>query len=243
MTFSEETIATIIRMKTIPKVPISNEIIGIAVNLPGGAVKKWWKKNHNYLPPTVKGRTRKGKNARAQAAMMQLKKCKNSPKSIPGAADKSKSSNKRGLEIDSDVVKELTYDQKRELSENINILTQDQLWHALQIIRENTHIDEVLLSLFLIRQSQGEEIVLDIDSIDKVTLWKLYTFVTKHTQENSRLDSSDSGSDCIHVRDLLDYDYDSEAEWEEDEPGEELKSEDDMDDDEGITDCEASIAG
>ncbi len=85
------------------------------------------------------------------------------------------------------------------------------------------------------------------------------------TQENARLDSSDCGSDCIHVRNLLDYDYDSEgnlldydydsegnlldcdydseAEWEEDEPGEELKSEDDMDDDEGITDCEASIAG
>jgi hypothetical protein len=40
--------------------------------------------------------------------------------------------------------------------------------------------------------------------------------------------------------DLLDYDYDSEAEWEEDEPGEELKSEDDMDDmdEEEIMDCE-----
>jgi hypothetical protein len=152
MTFSEETIATIIRMKTIPKVPISNEIIGIAVNLPGGAVKKWWKKNHNYLPPTVKGRTRKGKNARAQAAMMQLKKCmmllkkcENSPKSIPGVADKSKSSNKRGLDIDSDFVQELTFDQKLELAENINYLTQDQLGRVLLIIRE--HIDEVLFSL------------------------------------------------------------------------------------------------
>jgi hypothetical protein len=143
------------------------------------------------------------KKARAQAAMMQPKKSKNSPKSIPGVADKSKSSNKRGLDIDSEVVQELTYDQKRELSENINILTQDQLGRVLQIIRENTHIDEVLFS-YLIRQSQGEEIELDIDSLDKVTLWKLYTFVTKHTQKQkrARLDGhqesssgSDSGSD------------------------------------------------
>ena len=34
--------------------------------------------------------------------------------------------------------------------------------------------------------------------------------------------------------DLLDYEYDSEAEWEEDEPGEELKSDDDLDDDEEL---------
>jgi hypothetical protein len=38
--------------------------------------------------------------------------------------------------------------------------------------------------------------------------------------------------------DLLDYEYDSEAEWEEDEPGEELKSDDDLDDEEEIMDCE-----
>ena len=44
----------------------------------------------------------------------------------------------------SDHIEELTYDQKRELSENINILSQDQLGKVLQIIRENTHIDEVI---------------------------------------------------------------------------------------------------
>jgi hypothetical protein len=68
---------------------------------------------------------------------------------MPGSTDfsKSKTSSKRGLDIDSDVVQELTYDQKRELSENINILTQDQLGRVLQIIRENTHIDEVIFSL------------------------------------------------------------------------------------------------
>lgn len=89
------------------------------------------------------------KKARAQAAMMQPKKSKNRPKSMPGSTDfsKSKTSSKRGLDIDSDVVQELTYDQKRELSENINILTQDQLGRVLQIIRENTHIDEVIFSL------------------------------------------------------------------------------------------------
>ena len=68
---------------------------------------------------------------------------------------------------------ELTYEQKRELSENINVLTQDQLARVLQIIRENTHIDE----------SQGEEIELDIDSLDKKTLWKLYNYVSKHTRK------------------------------------------------------------
>lgn len=85
------------------------------------------------------------KKARAQAAMMQPKKSKNRPKSMPGGMDfsKSKTSGKRVLDIDSEVVQELTYDQKRELSENINILTQDQLGRVLQIIRENTHIDEV----------------------------------------------------------------------------------------------------
>lgn len=36
----------------------------------------------------------------------------------------------------------------------------------------------------------------------------------------------------------MDYEYDSEAEWEEDEPGEELKSEDDMDDDDELMECD-----
>lgn len=85
------------------------------------------------------------KKARAQASMNQPKKPKNRPNSMPGGMDfsKSKTSGKRVLDIDSEVVQELTYDQKRELSENINILTQDQLGRVLQIIRENTHIDEV----------------------------------------------------------------------------------------------------
>ena len=92
------------------------------------------------------------KKARAQAAMMQPKKSKSRPKSMPGGMEFSKSKNlsgKRSLEMDSDVVQELSYDQKRELSENINILTQDQLGRVLQIIRENTTIDEVSYHFFM----------------------------------------------------------------------------------------------
>ena len=91
------------------------------------------------------------KKARAQAAMIP-KKSKHRPKSMPGGVEFSQSkpmSGKRSLDIDSEVVQELTYDQKRELSENINILTQDQLGRVLQIIRENTHIDEVSFNSIL----------------------------------------------------------------------------------------------
>ena len=101
------------------------------------------------------------KKAKAQAALMQPKKPKSRPKSMPGGVDftKSKSSSsKRPLEMDSDVVQELTYDQKRELSENINILTQDQLGKVLQIIRENTHIDEVTYIITLIFRAKEKRL-------------------------------------------------------------------------------------
>ncbi len=92
------------------------------------------------------------KKAKAQAAMMNPKKSKSRPKSMPASGypslGKSGQPGKRSLDVDSDVVQELTYDQKRELSENINILTQEQLGRVLQIIRENTHIDEVIFFPF-----------------------------------------------------------------------------------------------
>ncbi|KAI8929393.1 hypothetical protein BC831DRAFT_444255, partial [Entophlyctis helioformis] len=76
-------------------------------------------------------------------------------------------------EADADAVPdEITYEQKRELSENINILPQDKLATVFEIIKENTAFSA----------SGDEEIELDIDSLDKVVLWKLYRFVHKHTR-------------------------------------------------------------
>ena len=61
----------------------------------------------------------------------------------PSSASKSKGRKRVRSELDPNAVQELTYEQKRELSENINILTQEQLGRVLQIIKENTTIDEV----------------------------------------------------------------------------------------------------
>ncbi|KAI8911563.1 Bromodomain-containing protein [Gorgonomyces haynaldii] len=87
---------------------------------------------------------------------------------------------------------EITYEQKRELSDNINILPPEKLPVVLDIIKSNTAVN-----------SSEEEIELDIDSLDKSVLWKLYKFVKKHTQpekkiktdHDEKVDSSSSSED------------------------------------------------
>ncbi|KAJ3106186.1 hypothetical protein HK100_003763 [Physocladia obscura] len=106
------------------------------------------------------------------------------------------------------IVKEITYQQKKELSEKIEILSPDKLERVYQIIRSGIPS--------LDTQAAGQdEIELDIDSLDKVTLSKLYHFVidaakssssasqpiakpkslTQSAADGSSSDSGSSGSD------------------------------------------------
>lgn len=105
-----------------------------------------------------RARKKKAKAAAQAAAAMEAQKQAKKPKQprpkqpTPGGSSSGfpkppkqpRATKKRAFtDLDPDKIEELTYDQKRELSENINILTQEQLSRVLQIIRENTHIDEV----------------------------------------------------------------------------------------------------
>ncbi|KAJ3211677.1 hypothetical protein HDU67_004356 [Dinochytrium kinnereticum] len=106
-------------------------------------------------------------------------KSKDSPRSSHKPSKPQKSSNggsKRKASSDEDAVQEVTYDQKRELSEKINDLSPDKLETVYEIIRSGLpNLDT---------QSAGqEEIELDIDSLDKSTLYKLYKFVKNSTKK------------------------------------------------------------
>ncbi|KAH6593873.1 hypothetical protein BASA50_007098 [Batrachochytrium salamandrivorans] len=99
------------------------------------------------------------------------------PRSRPTApkSDRKRPAKKRPRSNDSDGENEpdeISYDQKRELSESIDLLPQERLSTVLEIIKENA----------LLNTTGEEEIVLDIDSLDKSVLWKLYVFVRKHTR-------------------------------------------------------------
>ena len=85
----------------------------------------------------------------------------------------SKKRSKPDASDDERIPDEITYEQKRELSENINMLTQEQLTTVFEIIKENADLNA----------TGDEEIELDIDSLDKAVLWKLYKFVRKHTTQ------------------------------------------------------------
>ncbi|KAJ3272088.1 hypothetical protein HDV01_005953 [Terramyces sp. JEL0728] len=96
-------------------------------------------------------------------------------KSKSKSSDK-KSNKKKRPHNDTDDEKmpetDITYEQKRELSDNINILPPEKLPQVFEIIKENTQL----------QAAEDEEIELDIDSLDKAVLWKLYLFVKKHTR-------------------------------------------------------------
>ncbi|KAL5038481.1 hypothetical protein RTP6_005781 [Batrachochytrium dendrobatidis] len=93
--------------------------------------------------------------------------------------DRRRSITKRARPNDSDdenEPEEITYEQKRELSESIDLLPHERLCTVLEIIKENAQLNT----------TGEEEIVLDIDSLDKSVLWKLYKFVRKHTRSISK---------------------------------------------------------
>ncbi|KAJ3262661.1 hypothetical protein HK103_000190 [Boothiomyces macroporosus] len=88
---------------------------------------------------------------------------------------------------------DITYEQKRELSDNINILPPEKLPQVFEIIKENTQL----------QAAEDEEIELDIDSLDKAVLWKLYLFVKKHTRPPKKAKYDDengtaTGADVYH---------------------------------------------
>ncbi|KAJ1912764.1 hypothetical protein IWQ60_009516 [Tieghemiomyces parasiticus] len=68
--------------------------------------------------------------------------------------------------------REITFEEKQELSEGIGTLTPEQMNEVVLIIRS---------SMPEISDSNQDEIELDIDSLDLATLWRLYTFVRHHT--------------------------------------------------------------
>jgi hypothetical protein len=109
-----------------------------------------------------RARKKKAKAAAQAAAAIEAQKQAKKPKQprpkptptsastgFPKPPKQPRQTKKRAFaDLDPEKIEELTYEQKRELSENINILTQEQLARVLQIIRENTHIDEVRCALF-----------------------------------------------------------------------------------------------
>ncbi|RKP38764.1 Bromodomain-containing protein, partial [Dimargaris cristalligena] len=65
-------------------------------------------------------------------------------------------------------VREITYEQKQELSDGISKLSPDHMVEVVSIIRS---------SMPEINDTAQDEIELDIDSLDRNTLWRLYSFV------------------------------------------------------------------
>ncbi|KAI9352580.1 Bromodomain-containing protein [Obelidium mucronatum] len=91
---------------------------------------------------------------------------------------KKKSSHSSRPKTSAAPVREITYQQKKELSEKIEDLSPDQLEGVYQIIRSGMPS--------LDTQAAGQdEIELDIDSLDKVTLSRLYHFVVNAARPTS----------------------------------------------------------
>ncbi|EOA35100.1 hypothetical protein CARUB_v10020214mg [Capsella rubella] len=72
--------------------------------------------------------------------------------------------------------RDLTFDEKRRLSEDLQDLPYDKLEAVVQIIKKsNPELAQ-----------QDDEIELDIDSLDLGTLWELYRFVTEYKDSSSK---------------------------------------------------------
>ncbi|KAK9448002.1 Bromodomain-containing protein [Limtongia smithiae] len=93
-------------------------------------------------------------------------KRKNSLTSLSGKKKKSKTSSAIPKEIP-----HVSYDMKKELSEKITTLSGAKLTHVVKMIHE---------SMPHLKNSQ-DEIELDVDQLDPVTLVKLYNYVTKNS--------------------------------------------------------------
>ncbi|KAK9370793.1 Bromodomain-containing protein [Lipomyces kononenkoae] len=66
----------------------------------------------------------------------------------------------------------VSYDMKKELSEKITTLSGQKLTHVVKMIHD---------SMPHLKKAGQEEIELDVDQLDPVTLMKLYTYVTKNS--------------------------------------------------------------
>ncbi|TPX72514.1 hypothetical protein CcCBS67573_g05814 [Chytriomyces confervae] len=111
--------------------------------------------------------------------------------SITASKKKKKSSSsaarRSGVHGAQPVVKEITYNQKKELSEKIEMLAPEKLERVFEIIRSGMpNIDTA---------AEGQdEIELDIDALDKVTLSKLYHFVVNAAAAASATSSKSGGN-------------------------------------------------
>ncbi|KAJ0229239.1 Transcription factor GTE3 [Hirschfeldia incana] len=77
--------------------------------------------------------------------------------------------------------RELTFEEKRRLSEDLQDLPFDKLEEVVEIIKKRTpELDQ-----------QDDEIELDIDSLDLETLWELYRFVTVYKESLSKKKEED----------------------------------------------------
>ncbi|CAL9240499.1 unnamed protein product [Arabidopsis halleri] len=77
---------------------------------------------------------------------------------------------------DASANRDLTFDEKRRLSEDLQDLPYDKLEAVVQIIKKsNPELSQ-----------QDDEIELDIDSLDLETLWELYRFVTEYKESSSK---------------------------------------------------------
>lgn len=73
--------------------------------------------------------------------------------------------------------REMTYEEKRKLSDNLQSLPSEKLENVVQIIKKrNPHLFQ-----------QEDEIEVDIDSVDLETLWELDRFVMNHKKNLSKV--------------------------------------------------------
>jgi hypothetical protein len=69
--------------------------------------------------------------------------------------------------------REMTFDEKEKLSEQLGMLDADKLEEVVRIMRKNPNVMQT-----------DDEIEVDIESFDVETLWELHQFVTECTQTN-----------------------------------------------------------
>ena len=107
-------------------------------------------------------------------------------KGSKGSAKKGQRSSSGGVskpKKPKEVIPEVTFEQKRELSEKINFLSPSKMQGVLELIKDAMPLDSVLSSPFPDSDCQAqEEIELDIDILPPKTLHALYMYVVKDTK-------------------------------------------------------------
>ncbi|ORX83855.1 Bromodomain-containing protein [Basidiobolus meristosporus CBS 931.73] len=114
-----------------------------------------------------KKKEKKPKSSRAKS---------NSLSSRKSSTSSSKETRKRAVSdytSDEEEIPAMTFEQKQELSDNINLLSSDKLDVVIGLIRS---------SMPELNEGDQDEIELDIDALDRVTLHKIYKFVKSNTE-------------------------------------------------------------